>query len=322
MRIRTSSDLSPLRRLTTGPHGNRVTPVCLDPATVNTEPGIENLGRSVVRIRVIGCNDLIPTTGFIISNDGLVLATRHGLSFRKEEVRGPTLDILKSLEADSVHILARQLRSREEREQLPPENQYREVIADVIAISRDEDLALLQMRKAPEASLVISQTDPNPGEEVYMLGHPNFAPHHVVSWGEVMTHEQVSKRTAEFHPGSRFVPQEGTIYSNAHNDGGGSGAPLLDEHGRVVGMSRASYIDPKFDSATEDDRSRRLHQDYPSVCIAISSAPILSFLANAGISTESPPPRPSPIYRSNAINPTEIPEIREKLGRAGCRPFI
>jgi S1-C subfamily serine protease/thiol-disulfide isomerase/thioredoxin len=112
------------------------------------------------------------------------------------------------------------------------------VPAQLLAVDQKHDVAVLHVKTVPEKAHVLElqlQTIPNPGADVWTIGHPQNLVN-TVDWGTV----NAKRETQEFPPNLR-------AYTSAPDDAlwlqvdaviapGSSGGPLLNETGEVIGI--------------------------------------------------------------------------------------
>src|SRR5262249_42626336 len=108
--------------------------------------------------------------------------------------------------------------------------------ATSVGVAPDQDLAVLKIR-APRANLVPikvgTSADVQVGQKVFAIGNP-FGLDHTLTTGIVSalgrTIQSVTNR-----------PIDGVIQTDAAINPGNSGGPLLDSHGRLIGINTAIY---------------------------------------------------------------------------------
>jgi serine protease Do len=105
-----------------------------------------------------------------------------------------------------------------------------EVPAEVIAISKERDIALLKSQIAFPSPPRISQVRPNVATEVFVVGSPLKE-----SLGNTVTRGIVSAIRTDSSSGRQFIQSDAAISP------GNSGGPMFDAEGDVIGVSVAKY---------------------------------------------------------------------------------
>jgi S1-C subfamily serine protease len=160
----------------------------------NTKFDIGSVGGSVVTIRIGQGHG----TGFFVGKEGYLLTNAHvvGIASRVQ---------VKT----SIGL---------------------EVPADVVAVNRERDVALLRAQIAFPSPPFIRTTIPNVATEVFVVGSPMKE-----SLGNTVTRGIVSAIRTDSASGLRFIQSDAAISP------GNSGGPLFDQEGNVIGISVAKY---------------------------------------------------------------------------------
>ncbi|MBI5366477.1 MAG: trypsin-like peptidase domain-containing protein [Planctomycetes bacterium] len=145
-------------------------------------------------------------SGFLVGADGLVATNYHVLS---EEGKDPK-DVILALDRHGVVYPVRAL----------------------VATDPGHDLALLRIDGGPFTPLPLARTDPEAGEEIAVLSHPDGRFY-------LFTTGVISRMAAFADPRNRFLraPAE-TICITAQIAPGSSGGPVTDRRGNVVGVAQ------------------------------------------------------------------------------------
>ena len=116
--------------------------------------------------------------------------------------------------------------------------------AKVVAINRTADLAVLQLQTLPPGAKPIPLADvsPEPGETVHSIGNAGRSG---ALWGYVRgTVRQVYRKKWQAKLGRRVQPFEATVVeTDSPTNPGDSGGPLLNDAGKLVGVTQGGALD-------------------------------------------------------------------------------
>lgn len=100
--------------------------------------------------------------------------------------------------------------------------------AKVINVSKERDIALIQLKGLRLPALHVSKSSPQAGADVYAVGSP-------------LTENLSGTVTSGIVSGTRMLDGQNWLQSDAAISPGNSGGPLLDSRGSVVGLSTAGF---------------------------------------------------------------------------------
>ncbi|MFQ5844314.1 MAG: serine protease, partial [Planctomycetota bacterium] len=182
-------------------------------------------------------------TGFLVDAEGHIVTNHHVIASGFAYGRGgrPTVQVHRgSLGKDGVMVLRREA-----------------LTADVVAADRERDLALLRVRGAASAlagmkPLALAPAGPKPGQRCIMIGHPASGLLWSVRDGRIagvgrMPHDIVDTlvtrlavegpRRQQFESQLSHVKSVRIALSSCQGNPGDSGGPLIDEEGRLLGVT-------------------------------------------------------------------------------------
>jgi S1-C subfamily serine protease len=199
----------------------------------------KQVGAATVVIRVPGSVG----SGAIIDPKGIILTNHH---------------VIDGGERDGLRIKASVTLGKHNDESQAFEPSGDPLVAYVLAIDEDHDLALLQLEKPPKklASLQLSEQKPYPGQKVAALGHAGAGMLWAIKGGEIsgtgklaghtdmaieeadgFQKEMLSKLKAQMDKKGRVIQSTTKILP------GDSGGPLVSLDGKIVGVNAFGRID-------------------------------------------------------------------------------
>ncbi len=203
-------------------------------------------------------------SGSLISEDGLILTNWH---------------VVKGAKEAGIAFIPKR-RGKVSKDDL--------IMGKVIKINGETDLALIQLDSIPKniKPLVISTDDPEIGQDVHAIGHPQGGSDWTYTKGYISQLNYDDKWSYKDTTHSALL----MIQSQTPINPGNSGGPLLNNNGDIVGVNSATS------------------PDYVSANFAISSEDIRKFLKQKGdIKTNK-------IKEKKTAKDENLKKISEKLG--------
>ena len=279
---------SALEQVVTGANGQKSTPREITSLDLKQIDGLKDIARAQVRIRKTfpfasnGCLG----SGFIISDDGLVVTNKHVLG----SVYSDRDEMIAFLNKKKPIISLQMVKEN-------GEPGYDTVLADVIDVSETSDLALLRMRKEPGISLKFNETEAEPGTDSYTLSCPGNNKLQVVTYGQILTLAQAvdtAKDQIGDDPTERFnahcsisylADRRELILSDNSTDNGSSGSALLDRSGDILGVVTESTKNPYLPKVSKFQAERYVRAN-GEILGSEPSFEVLEFLEMHGIKAE------------------------------------
>jgi S1-C subfamily serine protease len=168
------------------------------------------------------------------------------------------------------------------------------LIGRVIKINGEADLALIKLDNVPKniKPLLISNKNPEIGQDVHAIGHPKGGSDWTYTKGYISQLNYNDKWSYKdtTHRVSLMIQSQTPI------NPGNSGGPLLNNKGKIVGVNSSSSL------------------DYASANYAISAEDVRAFLKQKGdVNTKKKKPKKKPKKKSKKKSKDEIKKVEENL---------